>query len=656
MSDLAHSPTSQKLKFWLGPILFFCAFLVYGGTIGHGYVWDDAISITENPRVQAGLSGIPDHFEFRARKEIADFNGYRPVTLSSHSLDIALFGPQPEPAHLMQLFYFGALCWLIFFFLARLFPNAHYAYAFIAALLFLVHPIHVEVVANLKSRDELLALFFGLLSALAFLSFHRDKNWLSGILAVLCFVLAMLSKENAIAFLGLYGLIALLEPRKTNWVSWLWIGGMGITMLLVFWALTGQLPGASPPEATTAFIENIVVSNSHAVDMAPIQRLMNSGYLLLLYLWNFFVPLKQVYFSGANHIPVLEGFSFMGLLGLLIYPALLSVSVWWWTKAKHRPLAFGLLFFLGALLIYLQLFFQVSDTMADRFMFTPSLGLCCLVSYGLFRLDTAILEKNPFSSRHVPQAIVLALLILGLGTKVFMRSEAWEDNLTLFQTDMPQLQESARAHYYLAQELESRFRAGVDQQESRATEIISHYRQSIAIRGEMFYARTDLGNFLTHLQRFPEAIEVLTEANRIFPEHPDPLFYLGQAQFKSGEFSSAQTSFEKTLAMNPGDQQSRELYGRACVETKDFDKGLFAIEEGLRQQPRHIMFRDVQSDLYYESGAVEASFVPLIEITELDPENSFFWKKIIGRFQLLGDQENASRYYQNALDLGILNR
>lgn len=693
---------SRKLEWILAGLLVLVVWIQFSNTLSHGYAWDDAISITENPRVLKGLAGIPEHFQFRDRAVLADFNGYRPITFSTFSLDIALFGQNPQAGHAMQLVYYSLLLLAIFFSLRAIFPDFHPFYAFAATLLFAVHPLHVEVVANIKSRDEILAMLFGILSLRYFINFSRQPSPVSAVLSVLFFVLAMLSKEGSIALLGVMALSAwsFSPNRRKLLLSGGFIAAQVVILLGVFLLLTGRLPGATPEETTTGFVENIIVTNSHAVDMGFFQRLMNSGHLMLLYLREFIFPVDLVYTSGYNQIPVLEGFSVTGLLSLLLLIVVPLAMLWLLVRKKLPALTFGYFFFFISVLLYLHLLFPIADTMADRFMFMPSLGLCWMVVAvvpGLLKkkpsesplyfilggLGTAVKVEKGQASKSSKQSsnqgrssrdssitgksakrtsiiqrigqgylllITIALLFFYMLT--WKRNPIWKSTLDLVTADMPKLANCGRAHYLYANELVKANQNSLGGPEMEIA--VSHLKQAIEISPYLFYARLDLGNLLNMLKRDQEAVAVLQKAVEMFPDHEDTYFFLGRAQYLSGNYPAAISNLNQAISLRPDDLGSIELLGRAYNKTQDFEKGLVVIGEALVKSPDNVMLLDVYSDLLFDSGSIPESFDPIFRMIEVQGQAGAWWKKLIGRYQLIGDTDNAARYYQMALERGVL--
>lgn len=679
MSANSASLLSRRPDWLLALVLFIVAWVVFANTLQHGYAWDDSIAITENPRTLEGLSGVPEHFQFRSRYALADFNGYRPISLTSLSLDIELFGENPQAAHKMQVFYFSMLVVILFFTLRQLFPQSDPIYPFLATLLFAVHPLHVEVVANLKSRDELLGMLFGTLALNAFVRYVRKPQVLSGLLAFLFLILGILSKENTITVLGVFVVVAWLmgENKRQRLIgAGTVIGFVGLT-LLVFLVLTGRRPGASPEETTPAFIENMVVGNSHAQPLGLLDRLANSGYLLLLYFRNFLTPTNLVYHSGFNHIPVIPVFSFGGILGLLCLVGLPLGMGWLAIRRRFSDLTFGFFFFFIQLALFLQVVLLVPDTLADRFMFAPSLGLCWMLVMGIRRLLKLELEENPLEKwkarskkgkrlhpklgRQLGIAGAGIGLLLGFwGVLTVQRNPVWQDNLSLFRADIEALEEDGKAHYYLATELMARH--GNDPlRVAEQQEAVQHYYEAIRISPFLFYARLELGDYLVNNGRLAEGLQVLDGAITQFPDHEDPFFFHGKAALLAGQYPRAIQSFERAIELNETDINSQELLILACGRGGAYAKGLQLADEVLRDNPNNVSIMDAKSELLFEQGralgdslALQASFNEMLRVIDLQPSNDLFWKRLISRYQLLGDQANAEKYYFMALERGVL--
>jgi hypothetical protein len=204
-------------------ILFALAFLLYVLTFGHGFVLDDPMSVELNQYVQKGISGIPDILtsNYRAGVEGANSSGqvYRPLSLIMFAIEHDLAPNSTFLLHFINvlLYAFSAVAvWLLY---RALLPNASYLLPFAAAVLFVAHPIHTEVVANIKSRDEILALLFIALSLWACVK-YLQQNTIGWLLAMIgSYFLALLSKESAITMIPVFALIAYFVGKKKHWAK-----------------------------------------------------------------------------------------------------------------------------------------------------------------------------------------------------------------------------------------------------------------------------------------------------------------------------------------------------------------------------------------------------------------------------------------------------
>lgn len=178
----------------------------YFNTLGHDYAWDDAIVIRDNVYTQDGLGSLKDIWTkpvYIPQREI-----YRPIPQTTFALE-NYFSPNGNPmvGHFVNMLFYALCCFLIFHFFKLLIPQYHLIFAFLASLLFLVHPVHTEVVANIKSRDEIIALSFGLASMIFFIRYLSDKKIMLISTSILFFIMACLSKLNAITLLAIYPII-----------------------------------------------------------------------------------------------------------------------------------------------------------------------------------------------------------------------------------------------------------------------------------------------------------------------------------------------------------------------------------------------------------------------------------------------------------------
>jgi protein O-mannosyl-transferase len=635
-------------------IIFALAFGLYGKTIGFDYAWDDKIVITQNERVQRGIAGISEHFKERDRVELQDFSGFRPITMSSFSIDYEFFGLHPAWGHFVNIFIYGLVCVLIFVTILRLFPDQGRGFAFMISLLFLAHPIHVEAVANIKSRDEILAFLFILFGMLSFWKFHNSRNFIWLGICLTTISAAALSKENGILspILLVFSLLFFPGTSRQKIQSGIYIGLLALLLVFVLWALTSRIPGQILGDDPIGFLESYELGNS-LIGAELWESIGNGSRLIWYYLGKFIFPYDLTYYSGYNHFPFwnwenpMLWASFSASLLLFFW---LGVSI----LRRHRSLLlFGFGFFLITISIYLQIVFFLADTMADRFMFTPSFGLCISLAFLIKYLSRKLGESMTFSKSGNFFYPIAAIIILAFSLMSFNRMDAWKDTYTLVATDMGKLENCSRAHYFMAEEISKKLARHPNNLELQ-DKMFHHYKRSVEITKMAYYSFWNWSQYLMNYGKFKEAEAVLLQFAKVYPYQADPWFFLGKNEFILNEFDSSATHLERSFFLDSGIFETREIWVKAMIKTGNLTKAEKVALSGVKSNPESIRLWDALADVYFAKGESEKCFKVMDRILSTDPNNPFWWKKMIGFQQLIQDQERADFYYREAKKIGVL--
>lgn len=649
------------------------AFALYANTLGHDYAWDDDIVIRYNDRVKSGFAGIPSHFVFRTRENFEDFTGYRPISLTSLSIDVGLFGLHPFGGHLMNVLYFCLLVLVMFRTFRTLFPNFHAAFAFFITLIFVIHPLRVEAVANIKSRDEILALIFALLSLKFFIEHYRSGDWLKLGLSALMIVLGALSKENALTYFAVLPLtIIFLEEGnlKKKAIGLLKFPILLGLVVLVFKFATGELPGSPTAVASKGYFESLTLGNCMAVKFPNTwEHIGNSIFLFGVHIKKFLWPNDLVYFSGFDMYPIKNWTTDRLILGPILFYIIISTILPIVFFKRLRIFGFGAYYFMATIIIYLQLpGFLIADTIADRFMTMPSLGLGIILVWGLYKLLRIPFDQNPITAWRkggiqLPRkiripAIALTSFMLALtivfGGMTIARNRVWKNNRTLFSSDLSALDNCARAHYYYANQLVADYSSAPNQSEIRK-EIEAHFQRAIDITPESYYAFTRFAEAQLYIfQDYVGAERTASAGLKYYKESADLWHYKGKANYYQGRYQVAAEAFQTSLSLDDSHEDTREFWARSLERNGDFAQAMTLINEGIQIDPNYLFYYDVLSDTYWDAGDTLNSFLPILQLLEKDGNNPTWWKKIIGRYQLKGDNENALRYYNEARNRGLL--
>ncbi len=186
------------------------AFLLYAMALGHGYNMDDELVTRGHKLTSKGFEGLRQIFNSPYYSDDMGYSyEYRPVTLASFAIEHELFGESPGIGHFINIVFFGITVVVLFKVLRKLFLNHSIVFPVIAAVLFVVHPLHVEAVASIKNRDELLALLGGLCSALVWLRWHEQRLFWALFGMSFFLVIGLLSKMSVISFVLILPIIAI---------------------------------------------------------------------------------------------------------------------------------------------------------------------------------------------------------------------------------------------------------------------------------------------------------------------------------------------------------------------------------------------------------------------------------------------------------------
>ncbi len=608
---------------------------LYAPTLFHGFALDDDMVIAGNQFTRQGLSGIVPilttdtwHGYFGEKVKLLPGGRYRPLSLVAFAIEFAIFGESPLVNHLVNILIYaltGGLIYLVLLCLFSATQNIQWArlVSLPAALIFLAHPLHTEAVANIKGRDELLALFLALAALLLFLGGTRLKETRAAIVGSLLLLLAILSKENAFAFiavipLAIYFFRSPWQPALKKLLPWL--GGTAATYLVIRFAVLGF--GSGSPDAPQSILNNPFLGMSLAEKYATITHTLGR-YLLLLAAPH---PLTHDYYPKT--IPVMSWTHWSVIISLILYLAALG-----WAIRNFRSrcrISFLVLFYLLTLFTVSNIPFTIGTNMGERFLYMPSLAFCLAAALALARagsrVSSAGLLKNIAPGRAT---LLLALLIiLPFSMKTVHREQAWKDNITLFSTDISVSPRSAKLQNSLGCEL--LLESARPENRSRRQEMVDlaaeHLNEAVRLYPENTLAWTGLGD-ISYLDgdyaeavrrydrtlaivpqsaatlqrkaqtladwgkveftrgRYGEALEHLRQSVGVVDGNPDSWVAMGAALGKLGRPQEAIRAFHKAMALDPGFAPAYLNLGVAYIHGGEEARGRQFLEKAYRLNP-----------------------------------------------------------------------
>jgi tetratricopeptide (TPR) repeat protein len=653
-------------------LVFGFAFLLYANTLGHGFVLDDQILINQNTFTQQGISGIPGIFSkdsfygylhMEGKETMVAGGRYRPLSVALFAIVFQVFGLHAFVFHLLTVLLFAATCVVLYQTLRRLLQGHAESdlVAGIATVLFAAHPVHTEVVANIKGCDEILSLL-GSLAALWCLLKAIDtgkSTW--NILAGFVFFLACLSKENAVTFVVVAPL-ALWFFRPVSgggivrqaWPMW--------TAFLLFFVIRGTILhwnfGVEGNEwMNNPFLKSV---SGQMVACSPFEKLATILFTLGKYalLLVFPHPLTHDYYP--KHIELMGFSSPWVLLSLALYAA-----AGWYALSGFRkkdPVRFGILFFAITLSIASNLVFPIGTFMGERFLFMPSIGFCLIVATLLTRLE---------GPARRPAMVALGIIVALFSLKTIIRNPAWASNEALFIADMNVSANSAKLQNDYALTLLAQTDQERDPAKLRdlAEKSAGFYQKALDLYPTYRDAFIGLGrcNFL--LKRYDASVAAYTEALK---PGEDPgvrnalaTTLLDQANSEKDpgkqkilcEQSLAQ--IKKTLELSPGNTNAIPIRAGCYFLLKNFDASIADYRLAYSQDNKNVQVRTLLALALRERGKIQgeqrgdiAGAIPyLTESWQVSPTESET-ARLIGVAQALqGKYDESLTWFRRAVEI-----
>lgn len=528
----------MKIRKFIQPIVIAVfAFLLYSNTLGHKYALDDKAVYWKNEFVQKGISGIKDILAYDSMagmfgKDSKELEGgrYRPLSLITFALEVEFFGREttdvaakqpflgnPGISHFLNILLYIISLLILYKVLNRLFRDYKPKYEFLsipflATMLFAAHPLHTEIVANIKGRDEILAFLFSIAALNSTLNYVDNKKFTGLISAFIYVFLGSMSKEISITFLAVIPLsIYFFREEKFSKLVILTIpliAGAGLYMILRSLAIGDQ----------TA-IEASMLMNNPFLGTTFAERYATVFLTLLLYLKLLVFPHPLTWDYYPYHIPIVGWTDWRAILSLILYLALFVIAIY--GLKKKTIYSYGILIYLATLSITSNLFFNIGAFMSERFVYVSLLGFCIIFAY---LISEKLAQKITHIKKYKNLSIgIVCVVLLAFSIKTYSRNFVWKDNLTLFGHDVHVSVNSAKGNSTYASEL---YKLAEDAEQAQDTLLRDKYLR--------------------------EAIPYFEKALEIYPDYSEALVRLGNIYYKlDGDYKKMLEYYLKTLETQP---------------------------------------------------------------------------------------------------------
>ncbi len=549
---------SNRHDTWVSLFLILSTLSVYWRVCNYDFVNFDDFYIYNNSYVQSGLTLKGTIWAFTTN--LGSY--WHPLAWLSHMLDSQIYGTNPGWHHLTSLLIHIANALLLFYVFKKM-TGLLWQSACIAAL-FALHPLHVESVAWISERKDVLCTFFWLLTMWGYIRYIRQPGIAKYSLVLLFFILGLMSKPMVVTLpcvLLLLDFYPLCRYRKSSDSS-------GLNQ----WSLVSRLILEKVPFFILVIISSVVtfydqkdVGALVSLDAIPFHARLSNALVAYAY-----YIIKMIYPSNLAllypHPGVLPWWQITGAFLLLVF-----ISVWAIRVIKRSPyFIVGWLWYLGTLVPVIGLVQVGSQSMADRYTYIPLIGIFVIFSWG-----SAEFVKRWRHGKTVLIAITTAILF-AIMVSTYIQVGYWKNSIVLFENTLAVTTNNSVPHNNLGLALYNK---------GRIDEAIGHYAEAIRIRPGYNKAHYNMGNAQYRKGRINEAIKHYMAALRDNSDFVEAHNNLGLALKRTGRISDAIKHYKEALRINPDFDKAHQNLGNVLRNQGRMDEAIKHYEETLRINP-----------------------------------------------------------------------
>jgi tetratricopeptide (TPR) repeat protein len=623
----------QKLP--KGAIVFILACALYVNTLGHEFVLDDAIVISENMHTQKGIVGwgglltkdtFHGFFKEEGKAALVVGGRYRPLSPMLFALIYQIVGNNTFIFHMVNILLYGLCCLLVFIFIRTFCQGLKLKeaelIAFMSALIFAAHPVHTEVVANIKGGDEIMSTIGAMICLTYLIKYQKSAEIKPLAIACVAFFLSLLAKENTVTLMAIAPLTLWMTAGKSRLSE---IARPTFVLLSVFagyFIIRGLVLGWSSMTNTPNELMNnpfLKYEGQAIVSFTWSEKLGTNFYTLLAYIRLLVFPKILIHDYYPRQIPIYKMTDILSIVSLFVH---VGLGIWALVQLRKKNLiAYTILFYLFAMSITSNFVFPVGTNMSERFLFFPSVAFCLGVGYGIYH----VIQKSKIIGWSC-----LAILVLLFSIRTITRNPAWHDNFTLFQTDVENAPNSAKLRNAAAGSLVTKFENLPEGPEKfrKMDKALEHINAAIQIHPNYKNAHLIKGNAHLYKKEYDQAIRTYEHALRLDPSYAEAKSNLAIALRSAGRHAGeSEGNLDKSLEylkrayeMDPEDVETIRLLGVAYGMKGTHTKTVEFFSKLVTLRPQNADYWNMLGTAYHNTGQIAERDQALTKAKELDPD------------------------------------
>ena len=613
-------------------------FAYWGARSSDFVVVDDYGCVLQNPQLQQGVNLQSIAWAFTTHH----CANWHPLTWISHMLDWSLYGRNPSGHHMTNVYLHAANAVLLF--LLLLYMTGFLGRSAMVAFLFALHPAHVESVAWIIERKDVLCAFFWFTTIFAYAWYLRKPSWKRYIWIVFSFACALMSKPMAVT---LPFTLLLLDYWPLHRVTF------APEKRAPQLSALGKLCVEKWPLFLMAILSSIITVLAQRAGGAlttfqhlPLpERICNAAISYCRYMRIMFWPdpLRIWYYYDPYHIMVSAA-----VLSILALSLITAVC---WHFRKDRPYCLiGWMWFLGTLVPVIAIMQVGEQAMAERYTYLPLIGLFIAI---VWLIGDSV--ANSPKIRIVTQLLAVAVIV-ACAVKTDAQVKVWQDNVTLFSHVLAIDPRGGLPNASLGTAYAILGRTAEAQEYFERALVYKH--SDPVVLSYAAFTMIEVAAQTHDLRNLPLAEQRLDEALRIDPDNPEVLtvaadahLYLANALLAQDKLGEAAQEYRQVLAIAPGNYNAHTKLGIILVK-----QGL--TEEALRELRISLAFKPDQAIAHSEIGSILSEKHQYPEAVEeftqtlrFDPSNAYAHNDLGVALFLSGDYEKAAEQFGNALQI-----
>ncbi len=613
----------QRMKWLFGPGLYcivplaLTAAAFYGSLHDSFLNWDDDVYVVNNPLIQQ-LSFRTLHRMFSPSTLVS--GSYQPATILSLAINYAIGKLNPAVYIFTNIFVHLLNVLLVFLFIRKLTHSDRIAG--ICAVLFGVHPMHVEPVAWITGRKDVLYALFFLSASLCYLRYQDKKGREAVIaygLALVLFIISLLSKSAAVTLPAVLLLLDFYRKRKLTAALLLEkVPFLIPAILLGILAIRGQ-----QKIGTLDFVAGLPAAG----------RILVACYSYMFYVVNFFLPVKLSAYHPYPGVPLPASWPVWYKLSPLGVFAAAGLT---WFFRRNRALVFGLLFF-SITIMFLLHFIPVGATItADRFSYIPYIGLSFIVAVCFENL-----VSGGYPGRGVKALIFAAgiLVVAALAFAAHQRCRVWKNSVTLWSDVIAKEPANGEPYTNLGAALITT---------GKADEALQYIQKAISLHDSLAYF--NLGVILKNAGKFNEALAAFQNVTNYCSNGAQLYAMIGSLLLQSGDVDGALVNYRKAVRVYPDSVELLNGLGYALLHAGQYGEAAAECRSALSKNVGNAITRLNLADALRQLGRTDDAIAEYRSALNIDSSNTIARNNLAGMLRQLGRTDDAVAEYRRALE------